>query len=172
MKKIAIAFGAYCLIGAVHAKQPIDAPYGYAAEVIGLTMILTDTELPGSPNLKEEQLADVGCTYQVTNPELVSEVLKIVDPGIYGVSTVPVRLRHAIYISMRNTPGAKYLFAEGQGTRGTVGSIEATVHAHPVYYFPRRDVPDQLRAWARAHIAEISFTPPKSDPTNPCTFAP
>lgn len=171
MKKLAFPLLAMCFFSASHG-QPINAPYGWSEDVVGLTMILTDTELPGGPNLTEAQLPNVGCTYHVSDPALITDVLKIVGPGRYGMSTVPVRLRHAIYLSMHGQADAKYLFAEKQGTHGTVGSIQAAVHTQTLYYLPRRDVPDRLRAWARKHIAQISFTPPKSDPTNPCTFAP
>lgn len=172
MNILTLALGICCLIGTAYAEQPINAPYGKSEDVMHLTMILTDSELPGGPHLTEKQLSDVGCTYRVSDPVLAMQVLKIVEPGRYGLSTRPVRLRHAIYLSMRGQADAKYLFAEQQGTNGTVGSIEAGAHAQPMYYLPRREVPDQLRAWARAHIAEISFTPPNSDPTNPCTFEP
>lgn len=172
MKNLALTLIGLCTFSTCLGQQ-IDAPFGRTNEVTRLTLILSDSGLPGGPNLTEAKLSEVGCTFHVSDPTHISEVLRILDPGVYGTSTAPVRLRHAVYLSMRDDQlGAKYLLAENQGTRGTIGSIEGASLDRPIYFYPRRDVPDQLRSWARAHIAQLSFVPPQSDPSNPCTFLP
>lgn len=171
MKKLIVALSTISCFS-IACGQAIDTPFGKSGDVTGLTMILSGVVLPGGPNLTEARLPEVGCTFHVSNPALIAEVLSILEPGIYGTSTAPTRLRHAIYVSMRNQGIVKYLLAEQQGTRGTVGSIDAATNGKPLYFFPKREAPDQLRTWARTHIDQLSFSPPTSDPTNPCTFWP
>lgn len=174
MKKLTLSL-TIALSTAAHAHQPINAPFGRTEDVTSVTMILTQSELSGGQPLTESQLTDVGCTFQVNDPTLIGEIFKIIHPAKFGFGARPARVRHALYLWMKGQaePGAKYLMAERQGPDGTVGSIDApAIRSETLYFTTKPDVPDLLRTWARTHITQLSVIPPRSDPSNPCTFLP
>lgn len=176
MKKIAFILTALCLHTATYAARPITEPFGRLEDVTSLTMILTPNDFPNSRNLAEAQLAEVGCTYRITDPNLIAEVIKNLQPARFGGDVQPVRLRHAIYLNLKGASeptGAKYLLAEGQSPTETIGSVDApSIRSEAINFTTKPEAPELLRVWARTHISLISFVPPRSDPSNPCTFVP
>lgn len=176
MKKLALILAAFCVHGGTQAARPITEPFGRVEDVISLTMILTPNHFPKGQNLAEAQLAEVGCTYRITDPNLIAEVIKNLQPARFGGDVQPVRLRHAIYLSLKGASepaAAKYLLAEGQSTTETIGSVDApSIRSEAINFTTKPEAPELLRTWARTHISLISFVPPRSDPSNPCTFVP
>lgn len=172
MKKLASPFVTIAFVSTAAYAAPTP-PFVTAEEISALTLVLTPKAHINAPYLTEARLRDVGCTFHITKPVHIAEVRKLMKFK-YGTDIAPVRLRHAIYLSMSNQPepAATYLIAEDQRDRdATIGSVTATANERTMYFVTRPEMPEELRAWVRSHIAEISFTPPKSDPTNPCTFA-